>query len=375
MDYSEFAPIPVVDGHIHLVHPDLVSDMRRVMDHVGLTAVNLVSVPMRRAINHNAALIDFKARYPGRAYISGALDYVQVRADLDQAPQTLADQVRRLQAVGFDGLKLLESKPTARQWTEFAVDGPTYAPMWAALEESRFPVVWHVADPEEFWDPEGCPDWARQHGWCYDEGDFTAKEQLYAEVEHVLTRYPKLRVIFAHFYFLSADLQRAAAFLDAHPGAHLDLAPGIEMFVNFSRDVEATRDFFIAYANRIVYGTDIGAGSAARDPAQGLDHLDAHGRTRLVRQFLESDRPFNSPDELGHGLGMDVKGLHGIALPDEELSQIYAGNFRNLFGGQPVALDRDAAIEELEWQASAIDALEGALVDSPARRVAQRLNH
>ena len=47
----------------------------------------------------------------------------------------------------------------------------------------------------------------------------SSKEELYAEVDEVLRRHPNLRVIFAHFYFLSADLPRAARFFDAHPEA------------------------------------------------------------------------------------------------------------------------------------------------------------
>jgi len=372
MDFSQFAPLPVIDCHIHLRHAERAGDLERITEEVGLTAANLLAMPYAPIINQNASLIDYKAGHPNHAYISGALDHVQLLADRERAPQRLAGQIQRLKAIGFDGIKLVESKPTNRLEMNFPLDGPLYAPMWEALEAAGLPALWHVADPEEFWDFDACPDWAHEHGWFYGDA-YPLKEALYAEVENVLTRHPNLRIILAHFYFLSADLPRAAGFLDRHPGAYFDLAPGIEMYQNFARNIDAAREFFLTYSDRILHGTDIGAGSSNSDPTLGIDHDDAHGRTWLIRHFLESAEPFSSPEELGHGLGMDVDGLRGIALPADALARIYAGNFHTLYGQQPATLNCDAALEELDRQAAFIDARAGAPIDSPARRVARRL--
>ena len=372
MDFSRFAPNPLIDCHVHLRHAELAGDLTRIMNEVGLTAVNALAVPHAPIINQNAALVDFKARFPRSAFVSGALDHVELLTDLDRVPERLAHQIQRLKAIGFDGLKLIESKPTDRLELDFPLDGPFYAPMWEALEVAGLPVLWHVADPEEFWDFDACPDWAHAHGWFYDQA-YPLKEALYAEVETVLTRHPGLRVVLAHFYCLSADLPRAAAFLDRHLGASFDLAPGIEMYLNFARDVEATRDFFLTYSDRILHGTDIGAGSSNSDHTIGIDRNDAHGRTWLIRRFLEGDDTFDSPAELGHGLGMDVRGLHGIALSGVALARIYAGNFHSIYGSQPASLDLSAAIEELDRQAAALHARAGAPTDSPARRVGRLL--
>jgi predicted TIM-barrel fold metal-dependent hydrolase len=190
----------------------------------------------------------------------------------------------------------------------------------------------------------------------------------------VLQRHPRLKIIFAHFYFLSADLQRAAEFLDAHPSVCFDLTPGVEMYVNFARDVEAARGFFIQYQDRLVYGTDIGAAAVQRDPSQGLDWDDSLGRALIVRRFLETDGPFSAPEGIGHDLGMDSQGFHGIALPSEALEKIYHANFERLFGPAPASLDRGAALAELERVAAVLDARAGGgPVQSPARWVARRL--
>lgn len=373
MDFARFAEIPVIDGHIHFPHARLAGNVLAVMETVGLIRVNLVSIPDLQSINHNPALIYCKAHHPERFTICGALDYTQVFADPTHATETLAAQVATLRRSGFDGLKLVEGKPIVRKMLSFAFDGREYAGMWAALEEQGIPIVFHVADPEEFWDAALCPDWARARGWFYGDGAYPAKEGLYAEVERVLIRHPGLKVIFAHFFFLSADLARAGAFLDAHPAVYFDLTPGVEMYLNFARDLDATRAFFLRYQDRLIYGTDIGATAIELDPALGLDMAESLGRAWIVRQFLESGEAYRAPEEVGHSLGMDVAGLHGIALPREVLHKIYRANFERIFGSSPIPLDHSAALAELERMAAELDAQAGVPVESAARRVAREL--
>jgi predicted TIM-barrel fold metal-dependent hydrolase len=374
MDFSRLAAIPVVDGHIHFPHSELMDDLVAVMERIGLARANLVSVPDLQTINHNPALIHFKAHHPDQAYVCGAVDYTQVWADLARASEVLTNQVATLKAIGFDGLKLVEGKPEVRKLLAMPFDGPEYAGMWAALEEQAFPVVFHVADPEEFWDAERCPDWARAQGWFYGDPTYPLKEDLYAEVGRVLERYPGLKIVFAHFYFLSADLARAGEVLDAHPLVCFDLTPGVEMYFNFARDLDAARDFFIQYQDRLVYGTDIGAIAVQRDPSQGLDWVDSLGRAWIVRRFLEADGPFAAPRGVGHELGMDSGVFHGIALPPHVLEKIYHANFERVFGPAPASLNRDDALAELERMAAVLDTRAGGEpVDSPARRAAQGL--
>jgi predicted TIM-barrel fold metal-dependent hydrolase len=374
MDFTRFSDIAVIDAHIHFPHPDLMDGVLEVLDTTGMARANLVATPDLQLINHNPALIHFKASRPERVTICGALDYTQVFADPGRAGETLAAQIGTLKGIGFDGLKFVEGKPMIRKMIPLAFDGPEYAGMWAALEEHDFPVVFHVADPEEFWDAERCPDWARAQGWFYDDS-YPAKEDLYAEVDRVLARHPGLRIIFAHFYFLSADLARAGDFLDTHPNVFFDLTPGVEMYFNFAVQLEAARDFFLRYQDQLIYGTDIGASAISQNPSEGLDMLESLGRAWVVRRFLETDEVYDAPEGVGHWLGMDAGGFHGIGLEPEVLVRIYRANAEKVFGATPVDLDREAALAELERMAAVIDAQAGEPVPSPARQVAESLRH
>lgn len=214
------------------------------------------------------------------------------------------------------------------------------------------PVVWHVADPEELWDDERCPVWARLQGSFYGGGDYPPKEQFYQEVDAVLGRHPRLRIILAHFYFLSADLGRAAAFLDAHPTVCFDLAPGNEMFINFARNHEATRAFFERYDDRLIFGTDISANRMAAGPGGRTSMLDT---AWLARSFLETDGPLSLPSRTARWLDPHGEGFHGLGLPRASLERICRTNFERVFGAAPCPLDRDKTVAELRRMAGVME--------------------
>jgi predicted TIM-barrel fold metal-dependent hydrolase len=280
--------------------------------------------------------------------------------------------VHKLVRIGFDGLKLIDGKPTARQRFGLPFDAPAYEGMWAALEELCFPCVCHVADPETFWERQRIPSWALANGWFYAEGDYPSKEDLYAEIDHVLERHPSLQIIFAHFYFLSADLERAARFLDAHPTVCFDITPGAEMFNNFTRQYATARAFFTTYQDRIVYGTDTSTRGIARG---GVEQPLSYAR--YVRSFLEAGEPFTPSPLIPHWLEDDLEAIRPLALPEKALEQIYHANFERLYGTRPAALNEEAAEVELARVAQAIDAgTHGAASEqpeNPAREVLERL--
>ena len=157
--------------------------------------------------------------------------------------------------------------------------------------------------------------------------------------------------MFSHFYFLSADLPRAAAFLDSYEGVCLDLAPGIEMLYNMSRDPDAARDFFIKYSHRIVFGTDIEAGATEQE---------AIIRAGVVTQWLETDDEYCVPLDADYTLGPPEDGvIRGMKLPKDCLENIYTLNFQRIVGDQPKSLNSTLALELARRQAEQIEAFDG----------------
>jgi len=339
-----------IDAHVHLWKAEETGRLLEVAAAAGLEHLGIVCIPERSIVNANPAAWVAKAQDPARFYVFGSLDHSQTWSGGRVKTPSLSEQVDLLRALGCDGIKMLENKPATRKQLDIPVDGPYFAAYFARVEETGFPLLWHVADPEEFWDPALTPKWAREKGWGYD-ATFVKKEQLYVEIERVLARHPRLKIIFAHFFFLSADLPRANALLDRFPGVHLDLAPGIEMFYNLSKDVAATRAFFIKYADRIIYGTDLASSMTLRE---GIE------RVGLVTRWLETADEFRLPPGTDFLLGPPEDGImRGLHLPKDVVAKICRGNYERFAGKTPRPLDRQLARAECQRLAKAVEVLTG----------------
>lgn len=345
----------IIDSHVHLCSPDSVANLLKIAESIGAVKIGLASIADRDNVNDNPLFYWTKWKNPDKFFAFAALDHSADRVGGKIEIPSFLEQAKRALAIGADGIKLLETKPDRRKWIDIPIDSAEYEPMFAYLESSAVPLIWHVADPEEFWDPDTTPGWAKEHNWGYDD-TFIQKEQLYAEVENVMQRHPNLKVIFAHFYFLTADLPRASAFLDRYKNVCFDLAPGIEMLYNLSRDPVTSREFFIKYKDRIVYGTDIDADQ----PIPEAGH-----RAGIVMKWLESSDEFRVPEGADFLLGPPEDGIiRGMSLPEDVLNAIYVGNFTRMAGARPKKINVDLAKEECSRIASIIEFLGGKKEDT-----------
>jgi len=343
----------IIDGHVHMGSLADEPSMLRIREATGIDKMNLVAIQDPQSWAEIPQSLYMKARYPQRFYVFAGLNHAEKLSGGRVRTPSLAEQVDISVQMGCDGLKMIEGKPTARQRMDVPVTDPYFADYWAHVEELDIPIVWHVNDPEEFWDPARIPGWAKAQNWGYGPND-VKKEALYAEVDEVLARHPKLRIVFAHFYFLSADLARARRFFNEHPTVHFDLAPGIELLYNLSRNPDASREFMIECADRIVFGTDLSSNLTAE---QG------RFRAGIVFRWLETDDTFRVPKGADFLLGPPDEGLiRGISLPADVLAKIYHDNFGRLAGAEPHALKVEQAIVECERLAIT----DGALLNKPA---------
>jgi predicted TIM-barrel fold metal-dependent hydrolase len=317
------------------------------MDQAGIQQFNIVAALDPYAANHNPAGLYAKAQEPERIYLFGGLDHFSTdQDDTEAAASDLAAQVDRLQAMGCDGIKMIEGKPTVYKRLPYPFDGPLYASFFARAEEAGFPLIWHVNDPASFWDPERVRPWVRERGWFYGDGGYPDPETLYSQVERVLARHPDLTVIFAHFLFLAGDLERASGILSQYPNVYLDLTPGTEMYFQFEEHPEATRAFFLRYQHRIIFGTD----ASDRALASEAGWARTQGKVDMMRRFLETSDHFDA-DPLVQREGW----VQGIDLPTDVLLKIYRDNFCRLVGERPAALDLALASEECRRLAALFD--------------------
>ena len=345
----DFANLPVLDAHVHFGHPAFQPGLMHIMDENKVGKFNIVCTPHRTRLSLVPDALFVKAHAPGGVYVFGGLDISVLFMAPDTCGGIFATYVDQLMGMGCDGIKMIEGKPDMRKMLPVPpFDSPAYEPYWAKMEAKGVPLIFHVNDPEEFWDAEKIPDWARAQGWFYGDGSFIHNEEQYAEILHVLERHPALKVIFAHFYFLSNQLERLAGLLERFPNMHIDLTPGIEMYYNLSRQAQVARDFFIKYQDRIVFGTDIGAKALLSTPEMGIEPGESGLRIRVVRSFLENQGEYSLDVGDGFLFGRFAGPYNGLDLPEEVLRKIYAGNFERLAGTQPRALNPGAILAECE---------------------------
>jgi len=325
--------LPVVDCHVHFGNIKSADLILSIMKKAQFKRMNLVSVINLTSVNFNSEEIYMKATYHDAFYIFGGLDYSSILMGFDRVKPSLTEQVDTMIKIGFDGVKMVEGKPFVRKFLKIPFDSQFYKEYFEYLESLQYPLLFHVNDPEEFWDPKRVPEWAKRMGWYYDE-TYPTKEDLYREVGNILERCPDLKVIFAHFYFLSGDMERASSLLENYRNVYLDITPGSEMYYDFSAKRDEWREFFIQYQDRILYGTDINS-------EMTLERAANHANR--IRVFLETDEPI-----MWGSYPTKDEPLRGLSLPEHVLKKIYAENFERIVGEKPRDLNLEAAVEECE---------------------------
>ena len=332
----------IIDGHIHCDTPALIEEAVPAVFQAGIDKMAVLSYGHMRGANRmgsrgnsNPAVLAAKSLYPDRVFAFGGLNHIPALTLSEKAFEAnLVEQVRGMIETGFDGVKLIETKPAMYVTYPFHLHESVFDRFFGTLEEEQFPVLWHVGDPATFWDPEQVPVWAKERGWYYGEGDFPSLETLYEQSQDVLKRHPGLKVTFAHFYFLAGDLQRLGQLFETFPNVRVDITPGTEMYTSFSGDIQKARKFFVDYGDRILFGTDI------MIRAGRFDREEMAAQIAWMRRFLETADTFDAG-------GKDLS-FSGLALPEDTLRKIYADNFRNVAGEVPRGLNRDRARAECD---------------------------
>jgi predicted TIM-barrel fold metal-dependent hydrolase len=323
---------PVVDAHNHLgsafagdwpMRP--VEELVAVMDEAGVET--LVDMDGGVGPHLRAELDRYVGRYPGRFAVFAGLDYDAWATD-ERFGETEASRLRGAVSEGAAGLKVwkvLGLRARDSRGRLVAVDDPRLDPLWAAAGELRVPVTIHVADPIAFFDPIDRfnerreellehPDWhvhpIRPAGRP-DAPGLPSFDELMAQLDALLGSHPGTTFIGAHVGCAAEDLAWVAGRLHAHANFHVDIAARIG---ELGRQPYSARDFFLRYADRILFATD--------DPP-------AVGAYRLHYRFLETKDECFAYD-LGDVPSQGRWRVHGLGLPDDVLRRVYNANARRL---------------------------------------------
>ena len=308
------------DVHVHMEQyaaEPATAMLDRIAD-CGVTSIALQALP-KYSMAENLAVLYWKTRYRRmEIFAFGGLHQFDCFGDIPYEKQA-----ERLLDLGFDGMKFLDMKPDFRKRLGKGLNDPSYDRMFSLLEERQVPVMIHSGDPESFWDRSQVTEYQIRRGWFYGDGTFLTSREIYEEVFAMLDRHPALQVTLAHFFFLSQQLDEAVRVMETYPNVRFDLTPGGEMYLGFSKNIDAWHDFFIQYRNRILFGKD-------SNTMKGETNASLNG---FIRTALTHDRSLFTGKCYGD---MTIRGLD---LDEDTVQRICCGNFTDFVGKRRIVPD------------------------------------
>jgi len=312
--------ITAVDGHTHLRFSDgrqAISALRSQEECYGNANYSVLSLEGVGAgfQDQNAVCLANKREYPSTFAFCG----------LNHAMGDFRAQAEKLWAAGCDGFKMIEGKPDAWKRWSVALDDPQYLDFYAFCEEVGAPLLIHIADPENFWDIDKIAQEDIDQGWYYDD-THPSKEYLTEQAISVMEKFPKMKIIFAHFMYLSEHLPRMGALLDRFPNMYTDITPGAELFSNFTDTYDDSVAFFNKHKDRIMYGSDTA-------------DFHTEGGVKYMGSVVDVIRRFVSTDDEMNQWNYRFKGLN---LPADVQESIYSKNYLRVVNHRDIDAEKAA---------------------------------
>jgi predicted TIM-barrel fold metal-dependent hydrolase len=305
---------PVIDYHNHLDAQEP-SGVLRIMDECGIERI--VNITMHTGETALNMIRKFHSVAPDRFATYGWMDW----GDL-QSPgffERSVDRLERLVEQGACGLKIWKDLGTTVRDVDgslLRIDDDRLDSLYEKAAELRVPIMYHIADPDAFFLPidasnERYEELAAHPEWSY-YGSPYGKLELLAQRDRVIARHPDTTFVGAHVAEHPEDLAYVSDLLDKNPNLHVDIGARC---AELGRQPYTAREFFLKYANRILFGTDL------------IPEVEMY---RLHYRFLETrDEYFAYPS---HASRQGRWNIYGLFLPDDVLRKVYRENAIQLLG-------------------------------------------
>lgn len=314
----------VIDSHLHFY--DWISEDGEYFVHcfedyrneMGLAGINLCALPSGYGsdVTSNIMCAIYKLLNKNTFAHAGLLYDKYPMGDTLPDEMKFSVQLDELEKIGFDGIKMIEGKPTVHRTIGKNLLHPEYDAFFSEAEKRGTHIVFHVNDPKEFWEAEG--------GDYYGDSTFASYDELYRQAYKILENHPNLKVTFAHFFFKSEHPQDLIEIFEKYPNVCVDLTPGWEMYLSFYENKEYFKDFFTKYSKRIVLGTDA---YFPRPTECSMWLVDR------VYRFI------SSPDVVK---AVADRYESGLCIPDDAINDITYKNFERRVGTEPKQINIQA---------------------------------
>lgn len=328
----EKARFPCIDAHNHISgraggDPEAIARIVEEMDACGVNAV--IDLDGNRGRPLAESVKRLKEAHPGRFYILSIMPWEEILAAGGDIGAKLAAALQQAYDAGADGLKIHKTLGLRLRDPQGKGRGPKFLmpddvriqPLFAKCAELKMPCLFHVADPIAFFKPldrcnERWEELSAHPDWHFHGDEFPGFDELMECQERLLEMNPDCIFQSAHVASCSENLGYVSMLLDRYPNLHVDISARIS---ELGRQPHAARQFFLQYADRILYGTDVTLSAAWQ---------------RVYMRFCET-RDEHFPYGVGERGGQGRWRIYGIGLPDDVLEKVYSKNARRLYGEQP----------------------------------------
>ena len=203
------------------------------------------------------------------------------------------------------------------------IDDLFFDPLFKFLSENKIPLLAHLGEPKNCWLPLEEMTSDRNRLYYTNHPEFHA--YLHPEIpnydlqiqarDSLLAKFPDLVFVGAHLGSLEWNYEELSRRFDKYPNFKVDLSSRLgHLQMQSAKKYDGVRDFFMKYADRIIYGTD-----AYNDPEK-------------LTSSLINDWKFLSTDEDCESTEVSEI-FKGIQLPEEYLYKIYYENAIKTYNG------------------------------------------
>jgi|UniRef100_UPI0040493254 hypothetical protein len=206
------------------------------------------------------------------------------------------------------------------------LDHPKIKPVLDYLEGNKIPLIGHNGEPKDCWLPLDKMTFSKSYYGSHPEyhmylhPEYPSYEDHIRARDNMLEKHPNLKFVGAHLGSLEWSLDELAKRLDKYPNMSVDLSRISNLQLHTLNDRQKTRNFFIKYQDRLVYGTDK-AINANANPAEFKKSI----HDSWLRDWL-----FFATDSRIQLAGFGE--LNGLKLPQMVIDKIYLKNAENWLG-------------------------------------------
>jgi predicted TIM-barrel fold metal-dependent hydrolase len=263
----------------------------------------------------------YKSVSPERFIHFGGVDWLQWAEKAGEFGEWAAKRLQEQVRWGAQGLKIWKNlglKVHDHLKNLVQIDDSRLDPLWSTAADLGIPVLIHVADPVAFFDPldahnERWEELINHPDWHFPSPPYPTFKNIMGQLANLIMRHPKTTFIGAHVGCYAENLAWVSNLLDQAPNFYVDISARIS---ELGRQPYTARRFFLDYADRILFGTDMGS------------NPDTY---RIYYRFLESDDEYFNY-ATGEIPGQGRWQIYGLHLPDDVLKKIYHHNAKNIFG-------------------------------------------